>query len=462
MKLARVAHFPRPCLSTAALVLLASLSTAAAGWTDPPEPPLRLAQSEVGADRPARAARPAAAARALRYGIDELLVEGAALRDAPEAASLGFARASAFALWQPDRSWEWRAGVRLDGATQSGGAADFSRWRADYADTFVRWRGGDTRLTLGVQTIVWGRVDAVPLIDRVSRVDLTRFLLDELPQRRRAQLAVRWEQTWGDLKFDAVALPVFRGAELPHIRSVWSPVNRVTGEIIGIAPSAAVAAVVANAVIDDAASRHGQGGGALRATRTGEAFDFGLTLARTRASLPYYRFDALAPSLTAVHPLQNFGGVDAETSVGGVLWRTELGYTTDVPVTRPDTSMAMAGVLQWVGAVEFFPGGKDTRVNLQLVARDTRIQGPILELKSYLGLNGEIATSFAAERWKAAVRFAGGLNVRDLYIGPRVSFVAWEPHEIYVAAHFFSGQARTLGGFHRDHDAVVLGWRTRF
>ncbi|WP_162910137.1 DUF1302 family protein [Azohydromonas sediminis] len=420
---------------------------------------LEVAQTERNAERPAR--QPAART-GLRYGVDDLLLEGGALPDAPEADVLGSVRASAFVLWQPDRTWEWRAGVRLDGATQSGDAADFTRWRADYGDTYVRWRRGDTRLTLGAQTIVWGRVDAVPLIDRVSRVDLTRFLLDDLPQRRRAQLAARWEQTWEALKLDAVALPVFRGAEMPHLASVWSPINLFSGEIVGIAPSPALAAIVTNAVVDSDASTRGNGGGAVRLTRTGDAFDAGLTLARTRPSLPYYRFDALTPSLKAVHPLQNFGGIDAEWSDGSVTWRTELGFTSDVPVTRADTSMAKAHALEWVGAVEFFPGGRDTRVNLQVVARRVRIDGSILELKRYVGVNGEIASSFAQERWRAALRFAAGLNVRDVYLGPKLSFVGWEPHEIYLAGHFFSGEARTLGGFHRDHDSVLLGWRTRF
>lgn len=447
------------CCTLVAAVVLTPWAALAQPVAEQPRSRLEVAQTERSAERPARQPPPRSG---LRYGVDALLLEGGALPDAPEADVLGSVRASAFVLWQPDRTWEWRAGLRLDGASQSGGAADFTRWRADYGDTYLRWRSGDTRLTLGAQTIVWGRVDAVPLIDRVSRVDLTRFLLDDLPQRRRAQLAARWEQTWEAVKLDAVVLPVFRGAEMPDLASVWSPINRVSGEIVGIAPSPALAAIVTNAVVDDDTSTRGNGGGAIRLTHTGDAFDAGLTLARTRPSLPYYRFDALTPSLTAVHPFQNFGGIDAEWSASDVTWRTEFGFTSDVPVTRPDTSMARAHALEWVGAVEFFPGGRDTRVNLQVVARHVRIDGSILELKRYVGVNGEIATGFAQERWKAALRFAAGLNVRDVYLGPKLSFVGWEPHEIYLAGHFFSGEARTLGGFHRDHDAVVLGWRTRF
>ena len=394
----------------------------------------------------------------LKLGVDDLLLEAAALPDAPEADRYSTLRASAYVLWQPSRNWEFRAGARLDGMAQDGGGADHDEILADYADTYVRYRSGDTRLTLGAQTIIWGRADEIPLADRVSRADLTRFMLDDLADRRRAQLAARWEQTFGDYKLDAVWLPVFRGAQLPDVASVWSPVNRSTGQIIGIDP--ALTGWVHGARIDE--DEHGSGGGALRLSRTGAPFDFGVTLARTRQSLPYYRVDLPNLALTAVHPYNTFVGADLELESSGFTWRTELGYTDNVPVTRPTTEMDTTHALDWIGAVEFFPGGGDTRVNLQLVAHALQTGGSILELKEYYGANGEVETSFGRGRWRAGMRFSGGINVRDIYLSPKLSYVGWEPHELYVAAHYFDGEARTLGGFHQDHSLITLGLRTRF
>ena len=363
-------------------------------------------------------------------------------------------------LWQPSREWELRAGARVDGMTQQGGPADHDEVLADYADTYVRYRRGDARVTLGAQTIVWGRADEIPLADRVSRVDLTRFVLDDLPDRRRAQLAARWEQGFGDYKLDAVWLPVFRAAQLPDSASVWSPINLRTGEVIGIAPSPALAAFVGGARIDE--DEHGSGGGAVRLTRTGEPFDFGVTLARTRQSLPYYRVGLADGTLTAIHPFNSFVGADLELVRGGVTWRMELGYTDDVPVTLSSTAMDTTQALDWIGALEFFPGGGDTRVNLQFAAHVLQTDRSILELDEYYGANGEVETEFGQGRWKAGARFSVGLNVDDVYVGPRLSYVGWEPHELYLAAHYFDGEARTLGGFHEDHSLVTLGLRTRF
>ena len=427
-----------------------------------PAPVATTPQASPADDLPppaARSRRPVARGfqPTLKFGIDDLLLEAGALPDAPEADTYSTLRASAYVLWQPSRNWEFRAGARLDGMTQAGGSADHDEMLADYGDTYVRYRNGDTRLTLGAQTIIWGRADEIPLADRVSRADLTRFNLDDLSDRRRAQLAARWEQTFGDTKLDAVWLPLFRGAQLPDVASVWSPINRTTGQVIGIDPALTGWATGASIAEDE----HGSGGGALRLTKTGEPFDFGVTLARTRQSLPYYRVDA-GPSLTAIHPYNSFVGADLELVSGGLTWRMELGYTGDVPVTLATTAMDKTHSLDWIGALEFFPGGADTRVNLQLVAHALQTDRNILELKEYYGANGEIETTFGQGRWKAALRFASGFNVQDVYLGPKLSYVGWEPHELYIAGHYFDGEARTLGGFHQDHSLITLGLRTKF
>ncbi len=396
----------------------------------------------------------------LKFGVDDVLLETGSLPNASEANTYSTLRTSTYVLWQPDQSWEFRAGARLDGMKQDGGSASHHELLADYGDTYVRYRNGNTRLTLGAQTIVWGRVDEIPLADRVSRADLTRFSMDDLADRRRAQLAARWEQSVGDYKLDAVWLPAFRGAQLPDIESIWSPVNRTTGQVIGVAPSPQIAALVGAARINE--DDNGSGGGALRLTRTGEPFDFGVTLARTRQSLPYYRVDLATLTLTAVHPFNTFVGADLELTSGGLTWRMELGYTDDVPVTLATSALHKTQAIDWIGALEFFPGGKDTRVNLQLAAHTLQSDRNFLELKEYYGANGEIESSFSQGRWKAGLRFASGLNIHDVYLSPKLSYVGWEPHELYIAAHYFDGSSRTFNGFHQDHSLITLGLRTRF
>jgi hypothetical protein len=417
--------------------------------------------SEAGAaPRQARAtARTRSFRPSLRTGVDDVLLELGATPEHPDSSASAWLRATPYLQWQPARAWEFRASLRLDAVRQSGSVA-YSDANAELDETWVRWRSGDTKLSAGLQTILWGRVDGVPLIDRVSRVDISRVLLDDLPERRDPQAALRWEQALGDWTLDAVLLPDFQGAELPDADSIWNPLNRRSGRVLGIAMQPALAALVRTGRVDQ--DDGGDGGGALRLTRTGEPFDVGFTLGRTRQSLPYFRPDFQRGTLTAVHPFNSFAGVDAEWVSAGATWRTELVFSRGVPLTTPLGQAVDARALEWVGAVEFFPGGGDTRVNLQLVSRRLHVDGSVLELTSYLGVNGEVETVFGQGRWKLGLQFASGLSVHDLYLSPRLSYTGFEPHEITLSLHGFRGNERTLGGFYQHNAYVALGVRTQF
>lgn len=446
--------------ATLALATLATLALCAAAQTPAPADDDDATEA---APAPRKERRATSARSQLRYGVDDLRLELGHFPQAQEADVQGSFTGSAYVLWQPDRQWEWRAGVRVDALGQGGGSASFERIRADLGETYVRWRSGQTRLTAGAQAIVWGRVDEVPLIDRVSRTDLTRFALDDLSARRRTVGALRWEQGFDDVKLDVVAMPAFRGAELPDPQSVWSVVDQRRGRVIGIDGDPAFSAFVRAARIDDEQRTQGSGGAALRLTRTGvPPLDMGLTIARTRQSLPYYQADFASLRLVEIHPYQNFVGIDGEFVAADVTWRAELGSTDQLPLTGTDGSLRFGRSRDAVAAAEFFPGGRDLRVSLQLVAHDVDVDAPVLERTRYVGLNGEVQATVGQGRWRLGLRFASGLNAHDVYLGPKVTYLGWEPHEIYVAAHHFAGDERSLGGFHRDHGLLAVGLRTRF
>lgn len=426
--------------------------------------PARAPAPEAADDEPDEAGpaarRPRAGRSPWKLGVDSLMLEGARLGSSAPADTAVSLRLRAFASWQPSAAWELRLGLQAGSDAQRGGPARNGDDRLALGDSHVRFRAGDTRVTAGAMTVVWGRADAVPIIDRVSRVDLRRGLLDDLNDRRLPTPAVRLEQSFGDHKLDAVVLADFRGARLGDRDGLWQPLDRRQGRIAGVELDPATAAFVRAAAFTQ--DHHGSGGGAVRYTRTGEPVDFGITLARTRQSLPYFQLDPARMRIVAVHPYVNFAGVDAEVAAGGVTWRTELGYSDGVPLTAATGAMVRTRAVEWIGAAEFFPGGGNTRVNLQLLARHHRTGQPVLQLRNYAGLNGEVETTFDQGRWKASMRFAAGLNVRDHYLAPKISFVGWEPHELYLVLRRFGGEARTLGGFYDANDMVAVGIKTRF
>lgn len=396
----------------------------------------------------------------LKIKIDDAWAEyGHFTRSGSESDNSLYGRVSASANWRADTAWEFQLAGRLDGYDEDA-KNSFTDINADYGDSYVRYRTDNLTLTFGTQTVIWGRMDELPLSDRVSTADLTRFVLDDLEDRRRSNPVIRAEAFVGSGKLDLVWLYDFRGAELPDKDSVWYPVNRETGRVIGFDPKDISPAFVKNAHISDDASS-GDGGFGARYTRPHSFADIGVTVAHTRQSTPYYR--AAGPGrIEAVYPRSWAYGADAAIDAAGATWRVEMLYSSDNPVTRTNLDYTTTEAMSWGGGVEFHPGDGDTRVNLQLMGMNLIDAPSIIDRKEVYSLNGEIETPFDRNRWRAKLGFYAGLGDKDVYLNPEIAFLGWEPHELYLALHYFDGDDNTFGGFHEDHSSINLGWRADF
>jgi len=408
----------------------------------------------------ASTARPSDGPAAFDIRVDDVRAEYGHFTDSDSRTdSALYGKVSALANWQPDPSWEFQLAGRIDGYSEDGDDS-VGTFKGDYGDSYVRFRGDNLRLTLGTQTVVWGRLDELPLADRVSTADLSRLVLDDLEDRRRANPMLRAESFVGGGRLDLVWLFDFRAAELPDQDSVWYPIDRNRGRILGIDPADLPPEAVRGAAISENAP-DGNGGFGARYTRTHSFADIGLTVARTRQSIPYFRV-AGPGRLEAEYPRSWAYGADAAIDAAGATWRVEVLYSRDNPVTRSDLSYTTTPALAWGGGVEFHPGDGDTRVNLQLVGMNLIDAPSILDREEIYSLNGEVEIPFDRQRWRAQLDFYVGLNEKDIYLNPEIAFLGWEPHELYLALHYFDGDAQTLGGFHEDHSSVNLGWRARF
>jgi len=405
-------------------------------------------------------ARPADTKTTLDIRVDDVRAEYGHFGDSDSRTDNAlYGKFSALVNWQPSPAWEVQLAGRIDGYREDG-QDSFSTLKGDYGDSYVRFRGDNLRLTLGTQTVVWGRLDELPLADRVSTADLSRLILDDLEDRRRANPMLRAESFVGGGKLDLVWLFDFRAAELPDQDSVWYPIDRNRGRILGIDPADLPPAMVKGASISEDAP-NGDGGFGARYTRTHSFADIGLTVAKTRQSIPYFR--AAGPGrFEAEYPRSWAYGADAAIDAAGATWRVEVLYSSDNPVTRSDLSYTTTPALAWGGGVEFHPGDGDTRVNLQLVGMNLIDAPSILDREEIYSLNGEIEIPFDRQRWRAQLDFYLGLDAKDIYLNPEIAFLGWEPHELYLALHYFDGNAQTLGGFHEDHSSINLGWRARF
>lgn len=409
---------------------------------------------EVKVSTPKKKARSKAKAdkAGVKIRIDDVRAEWGSFTDKPASSDDAWLHGAASAKSQSG-VWEFALGARFDAYGQSG-TPGFSRTQLDYTENYLRWRGENMRVTVGTQNVLWGRVDEISPIDRMSRVDLSRIILDKLPERRRAVPAVRLEHFSDETKVDAVWLPVFDAAVMPHENSVWHPVDTVNGRLPGIG---SVPGIIGARVSDD---EHGSGGAGVRITRSGGNLDYGFSLQRVRQSQPYYRVEP--GRLIGVHPFSWIGGGELEMQKGGATWRLEAAWSSDVPVTTTAFQYRTERAFDIVLGTEFFPGDSDTRATIQLAGHKTFTDMPILDRDKFYNLNGELEHPFALGRWRANLRFAAGLDKSDLYLNPKLSYLGIDRHEIFVAAHLFSGAPQTLGGYYQQNDMVVLGWQAKF
>jgi hypothetical protein len=370
---------------------------------------------------------------------------------------------------QSGGAWDYALGARFDVQAQTG-AADYSRAKLDYTENYLRWRSPQMRLTVGTQNVLWGRVDEIPPIDRLSRVDLSRGVLDRLSDRRRAVPAVRLESFQGGFKIDAVWLPVFDPAVLPDAASVWHPVDVVNQRILGIGTlQTGGLPITLDAADGSGGGNAGSGGAGIRLTQTGGSFDVGFSLQRVKQSTPYYKAEfnlthglPARIKLTGVHPYSWVIGAELETQIGNATFRLEAAHSRDQPVTEANTfAYRTKPASDVVAGVEFFPGDGETRITLQL-AGQTKDAVHVLDRTEFYSLNGELERHFAQGRWRGNLRFFNGLNERDNYHNAQLTYLGIDQHAFYLAAHLFSGNAQALGGYYQNNDMISVGWQAKF
>lgn len=425
------------------------------------------------------------------FGLRDGLIETGALTGGTRPLdATGYARGAVHAQRRWGTSWAVKLGARASGATQGRNPADgYSRITdasLDYDENWIRYRADWGQWTVGAQRIFWGRVDGRPPTDRLGTEDLTRFVLDEPEERRRASPAVRLESYHGPWKLDAVALAGFRAAELPDDDSIWHPVDRAAGRIVGVDTDARLpgtkerlsALITPETGLDEAPA--GTGGGGLRLSREGRDVDFAVTAQRVRRSEPYYRAsdDDLqqlaaflenpagdAPRiqrLVAEHPQTWVLGGDLAFVTGAWTWRAETAWLSDVPVTREaDWRYDTTEGAEWAIGAEGYPGWRDNlRLTLQLEGEHRLDARNMLDPEDTLSLSGEIEDdSLYRHQLRARIRFRVALNRHDTYLNPELAWTAIEPQEFFLGVHWMDGDTDTAGGFYHDHRLVTVGWR---
>jgi hypothetical protein len=420
-------------------------------------------KSAIGAPSKGRpeAENPAKAAGDVSMQVNELWLEYGHFTDSDSLADRqGYVHSSAMLEWSPADRWNMQIEGRVDGYYQSG-ALDANATVLDYGETFVRYTGQNTRITVGAQKVFWGRIDEFPPTDRLSTQDLSRFVLDDLADRRRASTAIRVEYNTSSSKLDLLLIPFFREAELPEKDSVWFPVNRSSGQVLGLETTALTSTVVKNASIDLDAP-NSDGGAGIRYSGLSADVDYGVTVQRGRQSIPYFIYDSDQNTLETYYPRTWVVGGDLGFEAMSGTLRFEASWLSDTPVTSLTNVVSTVDSVSWGAAFEFFPGDRDARINLQVIGNKLFDAGNVLDRTEVYSFGGSLEAPFANETWRVNARFQIGLDEYDVYINPEIAYTGWSSQEIYIEAHYFDGSNGTPGGFHQDNSLIAIGWRRKF
>jgi hypothetical protein len=414
-------------------------------------------------DRPGKSRQASETTEGFTMAIDELWGEYDYFPDNNAAADhQEYVHGQASANWlSASTRWEMQLAGRVDGYFQQG-AADSDRLDFDYAETFIRYLENNLRVTAGAQIVPWGRIDEFPPTDRLSTQDISRYILDDLEERRRASTAVRVEYYAGNAKLDVLVIPYFRAAELPAKNSVWFPVNQRSGEVFGLKTTSESSAIIKNATID-LDEPDSEGGVAVRYSGLTSNLDYGITVQRGRQTLPYFVYNAAQQSLETDYPRTWILGGDIGMEALGGTFRFEFSWLSDTPVTSSiDGRVSNVSTISWGGGYEFFPGDGDARINLQLMGNNLFDASRVLDRTEIYSLNGSFETPFANETWRFRTRFHVGLDENDFYLNPEITYTGWPSQELYLETHYFEGSDGTPGGFHQDHSLIGVGWRQQF
>lgn len=380
-----------------------------------------------------------------------------------------------------ESGFDGRIGLRVDAVRQAP-ERTVREAEVDYGESFLRYRAGDHKYTVGAQVINWGVLDELAPGNVLATQDLTRYTLDDLTRRYRATPLLRYEGWFDRWKVDVIGLPLFRAAELPEPDSIWFPIDSVTGRIIGLPNDPLLAALVQNSTFETNIEDD-HGGGGLRVSHQGRGWDFGFSVQHVRHSLPYFELNSdvrlalltgtppnIAPTVSteptfqAIHPFTDVVSLDFATVWGDTTWRAEMAYLSDVPVTTPDLRVVYAPSAQIGFGMEMFPGDANNRLSMQVGFTHLEPDEPILDREQTAYISGEFEWLFAREAWRLRTRFLSTWSEEgtDYYLNPELAYIRVEPDEFYIGVHIFEGDEGTPGDYHNEHDMFVLGWRTRY
>tara|TARA_B100001248_G_scaffold56953_1_gene37961 strand:+ start:1696 stop:3348 length:1653 start_codon:yes stop_codon:yes gene_type:complete len=317
-----------------------------------------------------------------------------------------------------------------------------------FDETYVALKFTSWQLSLGSQYINWGRVFEGSPIDRMGKIDFSRFIIGEYEQRKLPQGAARFEYFGSSWRLDLAYIPDYEINEIAEPGSPWYPVRASEGYILGAERDPNLILPLSLGLLNNRKDTD-PGYGARFST---DAFPFDLGLSYIKA--PIFAFLGLSENI-----IGEIYGIDIGTSIGKGLWRFEFSYTTKSLVPLSNGTFPQRGIYEYATSYEFYPGDTDVQVNLQLSGSIADLESGEETENDRHFLVGQIMDLWWNGKVEPKFKFQIGLDRSDIYMNPELRFLNYQPHIFYLAYHHFSGEESSFAGFYDDNDMLSLGYQ---
>ncbi len=221
-----------------------------------------------------------------------------------------------------------------DRPAQLGGGA-----RIELRDAYAEFSLGNHLFRLGKQQIVWGALDGLKVADVLNPQSFREFILDDFGHSRIPLWSALADLSLGSWRAELAWVPQSSAHELPGPQDTFA----FTAARFNLGQTQDAATGLARPQVAVRSPRNKLNRGGLRLSRRVGPLDMSLVAARSLDFEPLAEVDAGNPELTQTYRSVNFYGLSAESSIGPLALRAEVGwrpnrYFNTLPPTGPNTT----------------------------------------------------------------------------------------------------------------------------
>lgn len=361
-------------------------------------------------------------------------------------------------------------------------------------EAYLQVRKPKYSFSLGRQTVTWGKLDNLIVLDRFSPQDYKWFILYDKQERKLPVPMAKFDYFGEQFDIEAVLAPFFQPSAVPFFDSDWAVYDQLKRTIQeGPYPAAVkdmvrrINTVEKDELVDQTLDNLQC---ALRWRQRMEGADVSFYYLYVNNSLPGLREEtangnvlkrflsfpndtnlaqllALAPTdadLTLIeeHPRTQVFGIDAESTLGAFGLRGEFAFASGQPYLRSDFSYVRKDALT-LGLGIDHTTANNLYCNLQFIETFILDYEPLFPEEEF---GHQITTTLTKEflrgKFILALKDAYNISYGDWMLNPKLTYKIRDELETTLAGFIFNGKPTTMFGRYSKKDLFYLQLKYNF